>query len=138
MKIPSPASRRRARIEIIPLIDIIFFLLATFVMVSTSMIKNLGIPVHLPVAATGAPHERENYVSVTVTEAGEIFFNKDLVTIAELSERLRVYKAGASDPKIFINGDEQAFFGKAIAVMDEIRKLGITKVAIETRPKAKS
>lgn len=54
-KIPSPRSNKRARIEIIPLIDIIFFLLATFVMVSLSMVQNRGIPVTLPAAATGAP-----------------------------------------------------------------------------------
>ena len=53
--IPSPRSTRRARIEIIPLIDIIFFLLATFVMVSLSMIQNRGIPVQLPAATTGVP-----------------------------------------------------------------------------------
>jgi len=58
MRIPSV--RRRARIEIIPLIDIIFFLLATFVMVSTSMIKNLGITVQLPVASTSAPQDRKD------------------------------------------------------------------------------
>ncbi len=53
--IPSPRSKKRARIEIIPLIDIIFFLLATFVMVSLSMVKNKAIPVNLPPASTGAP-----------------------------------------------------------------------------------
>ncbi len=53
MKIPSPRAARKARIEIIPLIDIIFFLLATFVMMSLSMIKNRGIPVNLPVASSG-------------------------------------------------------------------------------------
>jgi biopolymer transport protein ExbD len=53
--IPSPRGQKRARIEIIPLIDIMFFLLATFVMVSLSMVKNQGIPVRLPSAATGQP-----------------------------------------------------------------------------------
>jgi biopolymer transport protein ExbD len=57
--IPSPRAKRRARIEI-PLIDIMFFLLATFVMVSLSMIRNQGINVNLPVAATSAPQDRKN------------------------------------------------------------------------------
>lgn len=68
--IPSPRSRRKARIEIIPLIDIIFFLFATFVMVSLSMVKNHGIPVHLPAAATGSPQSREHAAVVTVAEGG--------------------------------------------------------------------
>ena len=58
MRIPSPTVARRARIEIIPLIDIMFFLLATFVMVSLSMVKNQGIPIRLPVATTSAPQDR--------------------------------------------------------------------------------
>lgn len=57
MKIPLPTTRRKARIEIIPLIDVVFFLLATFVMVSLSMIKNQGIRVNLPSAVTGTPQE---------------------------------------------------------------------------------
>ncbi|MBI4027836.1 MAG: biopolymer transporter ExbD [Verrucomicrobia bacterium] len=60
MKIPSLNAKRKARIEIIPLIDIMFFLLATFMMVSLSMVKNLAVPVHLPKAATSAPEERKN------------------------------------------------------------------------------
>jgi biopolymer transport protein ExbD len=58
--IPSPRAKRRAHIEIIPLIYIMFFLLATFVMVSLSMIRNQGINVNLPVAATSAPQDRKN------------------------------------------------------------------------------
>ncbi len=55
MNIPSPRPQKRARIEIIPLIDVIFFLLATFMMVSLSMVKNKGISVNLPVAAASQP-----------------------------------------------------------------------------------
>ena len=57
MKITSPVSRKKARIEIIPLIDIMFFLLATFVMVSMSMVKNQGIAVNLPKASTSAAQQ---------------------------------------------------------------------------------
>ena len=78
MIIPSPYAKRRARIEIIPLIDIVFFLLATFVMVSLSMVKNKGIDVNLPSATTSAQQVKNNqYTAITVTEKGEIYFNKD-------------------------------------------------------------
>jgi biopolymer transport protein ExbD len=135
MIIPSPRGARRARIEIVPLIDIIFFLLATFVMVSLSMIKNQGISVNLPVAATSGAQDRKDFSAITVTAAGEYFFNKDLVTLEQLTERLKALKAAEADPRVFINGDEKAEFGKAIAVLDEARKLGISKVAIETKTK---
>ncbi len=135
MNIPSPRGARKARIEIIPLIDIIFFLLATFVMVSMSMIKNQGIDVNLPIAATSTPQDRKDYSSITVSEAGEYFFNKESVTLEQLVERLKAVKLADTDPRVFINGDQKAELGKAIAVLDEVRKLGISKVAIETKLK---
>jgi len=133
--IPSPRSSRRARIEIIPLIDIIFFLLATFVMVSLSMVKNHALPVHLPAAATGAPQDRADFAAITITDTGGVFFNKEPVTPEQLDAALRDLLASRPDPKIFINGDSKAEFGRAIAVLDQVRRLGITKIAIETQPK---
>ena len=134
ISIPTPRSKRRARIEIIPLIDIIFFLLATFVMVSLSMVKNRGIAVNLPAAATGAPQERNEFATISINANGELFFNKEPVDETQLDAALRQLLAQAGDPRVFINGDTKAEFGKAIAVLDAVRKLGITKVAIETQP----
>ncbi len=133
--IPSPRSQKRARLEIIPLIDIIFFLLATFVMVSLSMVKNKGIPVNLPVAASGAPQSREDFAAITITEHGDLFFNKKPVTPAQLDTALEQLLAAQPEPKVFINGDTKAEFGTAIAVLDQVRKLGITQIAIETKPR---
>jgi biopolymer transport protein ExbD len=134
--IPSPRSRRRARIEIIPLIDIIFFLLATFVMVSLSMVKSRALPVNLPAAASGSPQDRADFAAITITETGGVFFNKEAVTPEQLDAALRGLLAERPDPKVFINGDTKAEFGRAIAVLDQVRRLGITKIAIETQPKA--
>src|SRR5256885_14583348 len=136
--IPSPRSKKRARIEIIPLIDIIFFLLATFVMVSLSMVKNRGIAVNLPAAATGAAQERSEFATISIKATGELFFNKQLVDDAQLDAALRQLLAQNNDPRGFINGDTKAEFGKAIAVLDAVRKLGITKVAIETQQPPRS
>lgn len=134
MIVPSPRSARRARIEIIPLIDIVFFLLATFVMVSLSMVKNQGVPVELPKASTGSKQVADsNYTAISVTTNGDIYFNKTKVTQKELTARLKELKARQSDPVILLNGDEKAYLGKAIFILDEARKLGIKKVALETR-----
>lgn len=133
--IPSPAAKKRARIEIIPLIDIIFFLLATFIMVSLSMVKNKGIPVNLPVASTTQPQDRKDFASITLTEKGEVYFNKAMVTPAELEASLKDLLAQNPEPKVFINGDSKAEFGKAVEALDVVRRLGITKIAIETKAK---
>jgi biopolymer transport protein ExbD len=134
-RIPSPRSKRRARIEIIPLIDIIFFLLATFVMVSLSMVKNRAIPVNLPAASTGAAQESRDFATISINAAGELFFDKQRVDAGQLEAALKELLAGNPDPRVFIHGDAEAAFGKAVGVLDEARRLGISKVAIETLPK---
>ena len=134
MNIPSPRSHRRARIEIIPLIDIVFFLLATFVMVSLSMVKNQGIPVNLPRASTGSRQAQgSETATVTVTSKGELYFNKIKITAEQLPARLKDLKSREADPVILLNGDDKADLGKAIYVLDEARKLGIKKIAVETK-----
>lgn len=137
-RLPPPFAKRRARIEIVPLIDIIFFLLATFVMVSMSMIKNQAIPVHLPAASTSASEDRKDSVALAVTEDGSIYLNKELVMLEELTRRLSTLKSGDPDLKVFIHGDEKASFGATIQVLDEVRKQGITKVAIQTLSQAQA
>ena len=137
MKLLRASGRRKARIEIIPLIDIIFFLMATFVMVSLSMIKNEGVPVHLPTATTAAPQERKNALTISVTKSGEIYLDKELVSPAALKTRLAIWKSKEADPRIFIHGDEGTSFKNMMLVMDAVRSLGITKVAMQTRPSAK-
>jgi len=135
LHIPSPRGKRKARIEIIPLIDIVFFLLATFVMVSLSMVQNRGIPVNLPTAATGAAQSREDQATISISENDGIFFERKPVTPGELDAALKRLLAENPEPRVFINGDEKASFGAAIAVLDQVRRLGITKIAIETKAK---
>ena len=131
--------KKRARIEIIPLIDIIFFLLATFIMVSLSMSKNQGVQVALPGAATAQPiadqSEMDKSVTISVNDKGEIFFNKDKIQPTQLPLKLQTFKLTAKDPKVIINSDGAADFKHVVAVLDEVRKLGISKVGINTDKK---
>jgi len=132
MRIPRPTNSKRARIEIIPLIDIMFFLLATFVMVSLSMVKNHGLPVNLPTATSSVQQDRNSYVSLTVNALGEFYFNKDRISIEDLNPRLLSLK---EDLKVYINADAAAQFQGVVALLDEVRKAGISKVAVETTKK---
>ena len=127
---------KRARIEIVPLIDVIFFLLATFVMVSLSMTKNQGVQVQLPNASTAEKIEdRDKAATLTVRQNGEIFFNKDKVTMAQLPFKLQTYKAGVKDPKVVVSAEANSNFRNVVAVLDEARKVGILKVGISTEKK---
>ena len=127
---------KRARIEIIPLIDIIFFLLATFIMVSLSMTKNQGINVPLPTASTAASlgdqKELDKAVTLSINAKGEVFYNKEKITIAQLPMRLQTLKSSSKDPKVIINGDAGADFKDVVAVLDAARGAGIAKVGINT------
>ncbi|MEI7879306.1 MAG: biopolymer transporter ExbD [bacterium] len=130
---------KKARIEIIPLIDIIFFLLATFIMVSLSMTQNQGVSVALPSASSAASlgdqQEMQKSVTLSVNEKGEVFYNKEKTSISQLPMRLQNYKTTSKDPKVIINADAGANFKNVVAVLDEVRKCGIAKVGINTDKK---
>ncbi|MEI6167574.1 MAG: biopolymer transporter ExbD [bacterium] len=132
-------SGKKARIEIIPLIDIIFFLLATFIMVSLSMTQNQGVSVALPSASSAASlgdqQEMQKSVTLSVNEKGEVFYNKEKTSISQLPMRLQNYKTTSKDPKVIINADAGANFKNVVAVLDEVRKCGIAKVGINTDKK---
>jgi len=119
---------KKARIEIIPLIDVIFFLLFTL-----SLNTPGGLRVALPRSETGEPRDPSNSVTITVTDEGTLAWDKDPVTLDEFLVRLQTYVASEANPKVLINGDENAYFSQAIYVFDEVRKAGVQKVLIETR-----
>jgi biopolymer transport protein ExbD len=126
---------KKARIEIIPMIDIIFFLLATFVLFTLSLNRIQSIPVDLPVAAPPPPQGTVPPEITTIQASGDgaIFWNKELIDLAELPSRLAFLKTQTEDPRIMISGDEKARFGFTVAVLDEVRKAGIEKFSVETR-----
>jgi biopolymer transport protein ExbD len=133
----SSGGKKKARIEIIPLIDVVFFLLATFVLFTLSLNKSGGIAgIMLPAAESGETRDPSGTVTISVTDAGTIAWNQDFVSLAEFIDRLRAYKASEPDGKILINGDENAFFNAALYVFDEARKTGFSKIFIETRVRA--
>ena len=128
-----PGGVKRARIEIIPLIDVIFFLLATFVLFTLSLNKSNGIKVNLPVSQTGEARDPNGTATVSVTDEGTLAWNSDLVTLDEFLVRLQQYHAQEPDGRILVNGDEHALFATAVYVFDQARKAGFTKVFIEIR-----
>jgi biopolymer transport protein ExbD len=127
--------KKKARIEIIPLIDVIFFLLATFVLFTLTLNKSNGLPVELPKAESGETRDPSDSVTITVTAEGTIAWNKDPITLQEYIERLRSFHLQhPTDAKVLLNGDENASFSNVFGyAVDEIRKAGIQKIYIETQ-----
>ncbi len=125
--------KKHAKIEVIPLIDIVFFLLATFIMVSLSMTKNEGITVNVPSASTASPKEqKDETLTLSVTQTGEIFFNKEKINAAQLPLRLQNFKSANKEAQVVVNGDGETGYKSIVAVIDEVKRVGITKVALST------
>ena len=127
------APAKKARIEIIPLIDVIFFLLATFVLFTLSLNKIQSVPVNLPQASASAPKDQKNTsVVIQLSEGDSAFWNKEPVSLAEVAPRLASYKTSTPNPRVLVTGDDRARFGNVIRVLDEVRLAGIATVTIET------
>ena len=127
------ATKKKARIEIIPMIDTMFFLLVFFMIATLSMTMQKGMPVNLPTAGSATDNVPEQ-VSLTLTKKGELFFNKEPISVLELEPRLQSLVDKGEDPSVVIKADEAVSHGRVIEVMDSIRKTGILNMAIATKP----
>jgi len=129
MKLGLPIRRKHSRIEIIPLIDIMFFLLASFMMLSLSMDQTQNIKVNLP-PATQARHDfKPDMLNIAVDKAGAVWFQKTRVALPELSlmvsNRFRV----DTNLPIYISGDRDTLHGAMADVYEVVRSAGVQKVA---------
>jgi biopolymer transport protein ExbD len=133
MRVSSPVPHKKARIEIIPLIDIMFFLLASFMMVSLSQVHMKGIKVNLPTASSGQTQTKREYISVSVDKDGHYFFDKDEVTDEELMSRLRKVHDSAPDAKVFVRGDRDSVHLNVSHALDILRSAGFYKISFEIK-----
>ena len=136
MRIGTPIAHKKARIEIIPLIDIMFFLLASFMMVSLSQVHMKGIKVNLPVGQTGETQSKNEYISISVDKDGHAFFDKTEMDYDKLTARLKQVHDEDPEAKVFVRGDADTVHGNIIRVLDILRSVGFYKVAFEIKSEA--
>lgn len=122
-----------AKIEIIPLIDIMFFLLAAFMLVSLSMVNLRSVKVNLPTATTATAEIEHNLVNISVDRAGLAYLDAKPIGQSELAFQLSNMAKTNIDARVFISGDLDARHGEVVRVLDLVRASGIQKVALETR-----
>jgi biopolymer transport protein ExbD len=123
---------KKARIEIIPLIDVVFFLLATFVLFTLSLNKIESIPINLPKATPPDPTKpNEEPTIIQVSDADSVYWNREPISMTEVTPRLLQF-AQSNSPKVLVTGDERAKFGAMVQVLDKVREAGIEQVSIET------
>jgi biopolymer transport protein ExbD len=128
--------RDDARIEITPLVDMVFLLLIFF-MLSTTFIVTPGIKVNLPRSSAEKVTQEKKEVQVVITEDNKVFVDRILVDVGELERRL--VGVGQQDPQtlIIIKADAKALHGKVVEVMDIAKQSGLDRLAIATQPKEK-
>ena len=134
MKLKTGFEVKKARIEMIPLIDIVFLLLVFFIYAMLSMVIHRGFKVDLPQATT-AEIDRKDYLSITVDKDNRILLNKAEIILENLSDE--VMAKAVKGTKIFINGDKEADLGIVINVLDTLRRDEIKEVYFETEPVGK-
>ncbi|HZT22392.1 MAG TPA: biopolymer transporter ExbD [Verrucomicrobiae bacterium] len=132
MKIPSPIPKRRSRIVIIPLIDIMFFLLASFMMVALEMEKTENIKVNLPSASQSKQDYRPNMINIAVDKSGAVWLEKKRITLAGLAAVLSKRFRANPDVPVYISGDRDTLHGDMVKVYQVVRSVGIQKVAFMT------
>jgi biopolymer transport protein ExbD len=123
-----------ARIEIIPLIDIMFFLLAAFMLVSLSMVNLKSMKVNLPTATLATTQDKRDFVDISVDKNGLVLLDKTPIAHNELALTLARMRKANANLRVFISGDQRALHGDIIHVLDAVRTAGIDKVAFEIRP----
>lgn len=121
--------RRKARIEIVPMIDIMFFLLVFFVMVTLDMIPAIGIDSRLP-GSSSAQRLESPQIAISLDAAGAIRVDRQSLTLEQLAALLR--DRGA-ESRVVIAGAETTALRELIAVMDVCRHAGISRIGIATR-----
>jgi biopolymer transport protein ExbD len=125
---------KKTRLEIIPLIDVMFFLLASFMMVSLTMTKQQTIKVDLPVASSAQSDLKPDMLNLAVDAKGDLYSNKTPVTLPQLENELAARYAKDKNTPVYISGDANTRFADLVWLLDSVKRVGFTKVAFNVKP----
>jgi len=121
-----------ARIEIIPLIDIMFFLLAAFMLVSLSMTHMRRIPINLPEASTGVVETKNQPYQIAIDASGVTTWEGKIVTLSEITARLKAASV-PGDTRVLIAADAETRHRQVLGVLNAVREAGIERISFETK-----
>ena len=132
------AARRPVRIEMLPLIDIVFLLLVFFIYAMLSMAVHRGLPVVLP-ESTAAALDRRPVVSLTLQADGSLYVDRRKTAIDDLAAVLRVRTAGREAEGVLLFADREVSYQALFRVMDRVRQAGLTQISLqaEAEPEAR-
>jgi biopolymer transport protein ExbD len=123
---------KKPRIEMIPLIDVVFLLLVFFIYSMLSMTVHRGLPVNLPTAST-ATVDRETFITITLQRDGRLFVEDREVDTRTLPAFLIEQRKKNPKVQVYLRADREVSYQRAVEVMDLVRSAGIHKLALETQ-----
>ena len=141
---PQRRARRAPKIEIIPMVDVMFLLLVFYILSSLALHAHKGIPVELPTSRTSEGGETSQEVVLTITSSGEYYLNKDKIDASKLSEAVTIL--GNSRPggmeafrknSMSLNADMAAQHRHVVYAMDQLRRIGMNNFVIATQGETK-
>jgi biopolymer transport protein ExbD len=121
---------KKARIEMLPLIDIVFLLLVFFIYAMLSMAVHRGLPVELPLSAT-AEIDKKLVLSVTIKSDQTIYVDKEPVMLADLDQVLQSKAAGVQQPGVLVFADRDLPYQMIYHVLDKIRQAGLSRISLQ-------
>jgi len=132
VRLARPAARPRG-VEVVPLIDLIFLLLASFVYATQSLSEHRALPVDLP-AASGARVDAAGHLAVTLTSGGLVYLQGEALSLEQLGARVRARLAAEPELRFTLDADRRADYGQAVKVLDVLHGAGARKVRLSVRP----
>lgn len=129
MKLREWRTEESPQLMIIPMIDIIFFLLVFFMMSMLSMVVQKSIPISLPTAQV-VQVDLEKKLPVTVTAEGKVFVEQEAIPLNLLGKRLQLEQAQGRKVTVILRGDKNVAYGQFVVVLDTIKQAGITRISI--------
>jgi biopolymer transport protein ExbD len=133
VKIRSPIPRKRSRLEIIPLIDIMFFLLASFMMVSLQMQKVRTLKAALPTATLATSTAKPDMIKLKVDRFGQVSLDGDELNSAQLYAALTNRFHANTNVPVYLSGTRETTHGEMVYVLDMVRRAGIQRVAFAVK-----
>ncbi len=137
MNLPSQRGRGRrtpmADINVTPLVDVMLVLLIIFMV--TAPLLTAGVPVNLPDSRARPLDQDQKPVQLSIDDTGRLFLDDEEIAEADLPQRLEritAVQAGGEPPQVFLRADRQLDYGRVMAVMGELNRAGLNRVALVT------
>jgi biopolymer transport protein ExbD len=130
MKVKLPTTHRKSRIEMLPLMDMVFLLLVVFIYTMLSMAVHRGLKLDLPHSESAEP-EKQLVLSVSIDEKGLVYIDKQAVGIEKLTETLYMMTQEKRDPGILLFADRNIPYQELFNVLDKIKQAGLTRISLQ-------